>query len=131
MNKFDRRTMLRGMLGGAAVTMGLPFLDCFLNTNGTAMAATGERLPLRFGTWVWGCGFIPERWIPTSTGSSFVMPADLEPLTPYKDKLALFSGFDVKLDGVANKPHVTGCLGLRTGIPVPETLDQWPAPGPD
>jgi len=23
------------------------------------------------------------------------------------------------LDGVANKPHITGCLGLRTGIPVP------------
>ena len=47
------------------------------------------------------------------------MPADLEPLAPYKDKLAIFSGFDVKLDGVPNKPHVTGCLGLRTGIPVP------------
>jgi hypothetical protein len=25
----------------------------------------------------------------------------------------------VKLDGVPNKPHITGCLGLRTGIPVP------------
>lgn len=119
MNKFNRRTMLRGVLGGAAVTVGLPFLDCFLNTNGTALAATGERLPLRFGTWVWGCGFIPERWIPTTTGSHFTLPADLEPLTPYQDKLAILSGFDVKLDGVANKPHVTGCLGLRTGIPVP------------
>jgi hypothetical protein len=119
MNKFNRRQMLRGVLGGAAVTMGLPFLDCFLNTNGTALAATGARLPLRFGTWVWGCGHIPERWIPTATGSNFTMPADLEPLTPYKDKLAIFSGFDVKLDGVANKPHITGCLGLRTGIPVP------------
>jgi hypothetical protein len=99
--------------------MGLPFLDCFLNTNGTALAATGERLPLRFGTWVWGCGYIPERWVPTATGSSYTLPADLEPLEPYKNKLAILSGFDVKLDGVANKPHVTGCLGLRTGIPVP------------
>jgi hypothetical protein len=107
------------MLGGAAVSMGLPFLDCFLDGNGTALAATGERLPLRFGTWIWGCGFVPERWVPTATGTGYTMPPDLEPLTPYRDKLAIFSGFDVKLDGVPNKPHVTGCLGLRTGIPVP------------
>ena len=119
MSKFNRRTMLRGVLGGAVVTMGLPFLDCFLNGNGTALAATGERLPIRFGTWIWGCGYVPERWIPTATGAGYTMPVDLEPLTPYTDKLAIFSGFDVKLDGVANKPHVTGCLGLRTGIPVP------------
>ena len=26
----------------------------------------------------------------------------------------------MKLDGVPNKPHVTGCFGLRTGIPVPD-----------
>ena len=122
MSKLNRRTMLRGVLGGAAVSMGLPFLDCFLNTNGTALAdAVGpsQRLPLRFGTWIWGCGYIPERWVPTATGKDFTMPADLEPLAPYKDKLAIFSGFDVKLDGVPNKPHITGCLGLRTGIPVP------------
>jgi Protein of unknown function (DUF1552) len=126
MSKFNRRQMLHGVLGGAAVSMGLPFLDCFLNTNGTAMAATGERLPLRFGTWVWGCGFIPERWIPTTTGSSYTMPVDLEPLTPYRNKLAILSGFDVKLDGVANKPHITGCLGLRTGIPVPSEVVSAP-----
>lgn len=126
MSKFTRRTLLRGALQGAAVSMALPFLDCFMNGNGTAMAATRERLPLRFGTWVWGCGFIPERWIPTAAGSNFLMPADLAPLTPYKDKLALFSGFDVKLDGVANKPHITGCLGLRTGIPVPTEVVSAP-----
>ena len=34
--KINRRTLLRGMLGGAAVTVGLPALECFLNTNGTA-----------------------------------------------------------------------------------------------
>ncbi len=119
MSTLNRRTLLRGMMGGAAVSVALPFLDCFLNTNGTALAATGERLPTRFGTWIWGCGHVPERWVPTATGRDFTMPADLEPLAPYKDKLAIFSGFDVKLDGVPNKPHVTGCLGLRTGIPVP------------
>jgi len=119
MSKFNRRTMLRGMLGGAAVSMGLPFLDCFLDTNGKALAATGERLPLRFGTWIWGCGFIPERWIPAKIGADYELSPDLAPLAAYRSKLSVFSGFDVKLDGVPNKPHITGCLGLRTGIPVP------------
>jgi hypothetical protein len=79
----------------------------------------GQRLPVRFGTWVWGCGFIPERWIPTHDGIGLRAVAGSQPLAPYKSKLAVFSGYDVKLDGVANKPHITGCLGLRTGIPVP------------
>ncbi len=119
MSKTNRRGFLRGALGGAAVGMGLPLLDAFLNDSGKAFAATGQRIPVRFGTWIWGCGFVPEKWIPTATGTDFDMPADLKPLEPYRDRLALFSGFDVRLDGVPNKPHVTGCLGLRTGIPVP------------
>ena len=80
MSKLNRRTMLRGMLGGAAVGVGLPFLDCFLNINGTALAdgpiQAGTRLPLRFGTWIWGCGHIPERWIPTFP--ECVLPPDQE-----------------------------------------------------
>jgi hypothetical protein len=119
MSWLSRRTVLRGAIGGAAVGVSLPLLDCFLDNNGTALAATGQRIPVRFGTWIWGCGFIPEKWVPATVGSEYLMPADLAPLEPYRDKLALFSGFDVKLDGVANKPHITGCLGLRTGIPVP------------
>lgn len=124
MSKFNRRTLLRGTLGGVAAGVALPFLDCFLDTNGQALAATGQRLPTRFGTWIWGCGFIPERWIPNEVGADYRMPVDLEPITPYRQKIALLSGFDVKLDGVPNKPHVTGCLGLRTGIPVPNETVQ-------
>lgn len=119
MSSISRRTMLRGAIGGAAIGVSIPLLDCFLDNKGQALAATGQRIPVRFGTWIWGCGFIPQKWIPTTTGREYLMPEDLAPLEAYRDKLALFSGFDVKLDGVANKPHITGCLGLRTGIPVP------------
>ena len=119
MSSFSRRTVLRGAIGSAAVGVSLPLLDCFLDNNGKAFAQSGQRIPVRFGTWVWGCGFIPQKWIPTTVGREYLMPDDLAPLEPYRDKLAIFSGFDVKLDGVANKPHITGCLGLRTGIPVP------------
>lgn len=126
MKKFSRRGFLRGTLQGAAVGVALPILNCMLNDNGQAFAESGKRLPTRFGTWVWGCGFIPELWIPSATGKEFSLPAHLAPLEPYKEKLAIFSGFDVKLDGVPNKPHVTGCLGLRTGIPVPDRKVKLP-----
>lgn len=119
MTRFSRRSVLRGAMRGAAVGVSLPLLDCFLDENGAALAESGQKLPVRFGTWIWGCGFIPEKWIPSAVGSEYLMPEDLVPLEPYREKLALLSGFDVKLDGVANKPHITGCLGLRTGIPVP------------
>jgi len=120
MNTITRRGFLRGTLQGATVGVALPLLNCVLNDSGKAFAGTGQRLPLRFGTWVWGCGFIPELWIPTATGSDYQFHGHMAPLQPYRDKLAVFTGFDVKLDGVPNKPHVTGCLGLRTGVPVPD-----------
>lgn len=126
MTRFSRRSILRGAINGAKVGVALPFLDMFLDGNGQALAATGQRLPIRFGTWIWGCGFIPERWIPTTEGAGYEMPVDLAPLAPFREQMALFSGFDVKLDGVANKPHVTGNLGLRTGIPVPSETVKAP-----
>ena len=58
--KLSRRQVMRGMLGGAAVTVGLPLLECFLNENGTAYAATGKALTPCFGTWFFGLGLTPE-----------------------------------------------------------------------
>ena len=34
--KLSRRRVLRGIVSGSAVTIGLPLLNCFLNDNGTA-----------------------------------------------------------------------------------------------
>lgn len=60
----DRRRVLRGVLNGAAVTVALPILDCMLNDSGTAFAATGQPLPVRFGTWFWGLGIDPVPFTP-------------------------------------------------------------------
>jgi hypothetical protein len=35
----SRRNILRGTVGGAVFSVGVPFLDCFLNNSGTALAA--------------------------------------------------------------------------------------------
>src|SRR5690606_39078788 len=43
----NRRRVLKGLLNGGAVTVGLPLLNCFLNGNGTALA-DGGKMPVRF-----------------------------------------------------------------------------------
>ena len=95
----DRRRVLRGMLQGAAVGVGLPFLDCFLNDNGTALAS-GAPLPVRFGTWFWGLGFTPGRSI-AKTGPQIEFLDECRPLDPYKNYINYFSDFNTPLDGAS------------------------------
>jgi hypothetical protein len=102
------------MLSGAAVYVGLPLLDCFLNGNGTALAS-GAPLPVRFGTWFWGLGMTPGLWQPKSTGKNFEYFGEISPLEPYKDYINVFSDWRVIADGRPNIPHVSGWAGLRTG----------------
>src|SRR6516225_862494 len=95
--EIGRRRVLRGMLSGAAVTVGLPFLDCMLNTNGTALAS-GRPLPIRFGTWNWGCGMNPQRFVPTKTGADYDLPPELKFIEAHKHQINVFSGFKAILD---------------------------------
>lgn len=110
-----RRRVLRGMLGGAAVSVGLPILDCVLNTNGTAFAATGKPLPTRFATWFWGLGLGESNWVPKAVGHDYELPPQLQALKPFQKKLNFLTGSQVFLDGVANSTHFTGVQGLMTG----------------
>ena len=42
---FNRRTLMRGLVGGAAVSVGIPMLDMFLDESGTSFADTGAKFP--------------------------------------------------------------------------------------
>ena len=126
MKTISRRTVLRGMLGGAAVSVGLPLFDCFLNGNGTALAQ-GAPLPLRFGTWFWGCGMNPDRWVPTDEGEHYDLPPELETLAAVKEHVSVLSGFNTILDGRPNLPHWTGVMATLTGS-VPSVEPEVPAP---
>ena len=111
----DRRTLMHGMLRGAAVSVGLPILDCVLNENGTAFAATGAPLPVRFGTWFWGCGLNPGRWVPQKTGANYDMPAEIKGLEAFRDRLSVFSGFRAITDGKPAVVHYSGQMSILTG----------------
>jgi hypothetical protein len=107
-NIATRRRVLKGMMGGAAVTVGLPLLDVFLNTNGTALAGTNAPVPNVFGTWFWGCGLTPGRWEPDTIGANFDIKPELKPLAPYKKHLNVYSGMKAYLDGKPPRPHSSG-----------------------
>ncbi len=125
----SRRTLLRGVLQGSAVSVALPLLDGFLNSNGTALASEAP-LPLRFGTWFWGCGMTPERWNPQREGSHFELPAELQALSAHRDQFNVLSGFNVHLDGRPNQVHSSGVVGTLTGN-APSVPDEFASPSLD
>jgi hypothetical protein len=118
--RIHRRTLLRGMIGGALVTIGLPPLEAFFNTNGTAYA-DGTSLPKRFGLFMWGNGIIPSRWIPDGTGADYTFSAQLAPLEALRSDITVVTGFEIKTPNTI--PHFSGAAGILTGSPVLERGD--------
>jgi hypothetical protein len=118
--RFSRRSMMRGLLGGSAICVGLPTLDAFLNGNGAAYA-DGAKLPVRFGTYFWGLGLTDTptggtRWVPTKQGTGYEITPELTSLAPVKDKVSVFSGFRVIGDGKPNIVHWSGHASILSGV---------------
>jgi len=115
MSDWTRRNLLRGMMRGSAVVVGLPLLDLFLDGNGEAMAATGAPIPTRFGTWFWGCGVNAARWFPSKLGRDYDLKDELKPIAPFRDKVSVFSNFNCTLDGKPNLVHWSGIMATLAG----------------
>jgi len=128
--KIHRRGFLCGSLQGVAISVGLPFLDLFLNSNGDALAATGAPLPRRFGTWFFGCGMNPQRWNPISEGRDWELTPELLPVADIRDKINVLSGFSVKMAGESNQVHRTGVFGTLCGG-APKTAESIEGPSLD
>jgi hypothetical protein len=114
--KLDRRFLLRGSCQGALAVMGLPFLDCFLDNKGKALAATGRALPTRFGTYFYGLGLTKQLWIPKKAGTDYEVTEQLKPLQPLRKKINIYSGLRVPLDDNPNYQHWSGAAAAATGI---------------
>ena len=89
--KLNRRTMLRGMLGGTAVAVGLPPLEAMFNANATAHA-DGSGLPIRFMTWCFGDGVRLNLFEPAQAGPNWELSEELAPLAPVKDYITVCTG---------------------------------------
>ena len=114
MNGLNRRRVLRGMLHGSAVTVGLPLLNCFLNGNGDALA-NGEAMPVRFGTWYWDLGMQKAIFEPTKTGPNWDFKEETEALRPVQGLINIFTNFQAFRDNAQNLCHHTGWVIARTG----------------
>jgi len=114
LGRLGRRKVLRGMLQGSAVSVALPYLDCLLNSNGNALAS-GAPLPVRYGTWFYGCGLNPGRWAPKDAGPLKQLGPELAPLEHIKNDINVYSGTQVFLDGKPLLVHTTGNMAQITG----------------
>ncbi len=87
----SRRTMLRGLFGGATVSVGLPLLECMLNANGTALAG-GAALPLRFLMYYWADGANIGDFEPAQVGANWALSPAMASLAPVKDYINVVTG---------------------------------------
>ena len=132
MNRFTRRSILRGALSGTAICVGIPTLDIFLDGNGKAYA-DGAKLPLRFGTYFWGLGLTPivdggSRWVPKeASGAQWTLTPQLKSLEGLEKKVTVLSGFKVELEGKTNSPHFSGTASILTGR-APMAVNVYDAP---
>ena len=118
-----RRRVLNGMLNGAAVSVALPLLDCFLNTNGTALA-DGAPLPLRFGTWSWGCGMSNSIFTPKKIGADYDLPEEIASFKPVRQHINILTNFNGFRDAAPNLCHYTGWVIQRSGSPPKTNIDR-------
>jgi Protein of unknown function (DUF1552) len=112
---FGRRSLLRGMLYGSTVSLGLPTLEVMLNANGTAHA-DGSPLPKRFGVFFWGNGVRLKKWVPSAQGQAYALSEELAPLANVKDYLSVVSGYNIKTGN--ERGHHAGCVGILSGAPM-------------
>lgn len=114
MSKINRRRVLRGMLDGAAVTLALPFFECFLDGNGSAQAS-GAPLPTRFGTWFWGLGVTDKIFTPKKFGPDYDLPEQISSWKDIKQHVNIYSHLNVTTDGRPVPCHYTGWVAVLTG----------------
>lgn len=124
----SRRRLLRGALGGGAAIVGLPLLEIFAGRAARASCDTG--FPRRLGFFLWGNGNLPEHWTPLGEGTAdeWALSEQLAALALVKHKLAVVSGYSVKVDNIS--PHWSGACGLLTGRALVGDDDDWQVAGP-
>ena len=84
-----RRAVLRGLLGGAAVSVALPLFESLAGRK--ARASSGVA-PKRYVQFFWGNGIQPQRWVPSTEGADWALSEQLAPLAAVQGALTLITG---------------------------------------
>ncbi len=115
----DRRTLLRGAVGGVSAALALPPLDAMFNGNGNALAA-GAPIPKRLGVFFWGNGVRPNYWLPKTQGPNWELTEELAPFANVKPYVSVVSGLEVKHRGaghhVGRASALTGAYDVNRGL---------------
>jgi hypothetical protein len=102
--KVNRRTLLRGALGGVSVAIALPSLEAMY---GRGRNAFGQVPSIRrMGLWFWGNGVKMPQWRPTTVGPDWTPGPGTAPLAVagIKEYVNIVTGLDVK-SGNARAHH--------------------------
>ena len=110
-----RRTFLRG----AGVSLALPLLDAMIPAFAASTHAEATR-PLRVQFFYVPNGRIIEKWLPGTVGKDFEMTPGLAPLAPFRDRMTLVSGLNIKAadtrPGEGGSGHARASAAYLTGI---------------
>jgi hypothetical protein len=84
-----RRTMLRGL----GATLALPLLDSMVPAF-TPLLKSAARPVSRLGIVYVPMGAVMNNWTPATEGAGFELPPILQPLAPFRGKVAVLTGLD-------------------------------------
>jgi hypothetical protein len=104
----QRRTVLRGAIGGMSAMLALPLLEIMLDDHGEALA-DGSGLPQRFMTWFFGNGVRLDQFVPSAEGAAYPLSEELAPLANVRDYVSVLTGFD---NQVAESNKITHHEGM-------------------
>lgn len=119
--KVERRTVLKGMVRGAAIALGLPLLEAMTSPSLWAgEPAANRRIPVRFATLFFPNGVHPDHWTPKAVGPLAELPEILAPLEPVKSEVLAISGLWHKATNTGDghyfkdAPFLTGTTITKT-----------------
>ena len=114
-HSLPRRTFLRGV----GASLALPLLDGMVPAFAAVRRSAAKPVPRLFTGYVPN-GVIMDQWTPAAAGSLADLPATLQPLTPFKDKLLVVSGLAdapaFPLPGEGTGDHVRAAATFLTGV---------------
>src|SRR5262249_25583462 len=109
-----RRTFLRGM----GVSLALPLFDAMLPAQ-TPVRKTAANPKFRAGFLYMQHGAIMGQWTPQTAGADYEFKRILKPLEPFRDRLLIVSGMEVKTAGPApgesGGDHVRSAAAFLSG----------------